>query len=398
MESVKSKREPILNVRENSQELLNGLFDLNRPSKQKPLRERILPDSFWIPPLSGSKSPSCHSRENSVDNTLDPMSPGMSSSTGSPPQPQGQGHPAMLALRQQPILHSRAHSSPATLQQTLSIGKQRQQMQRAQQMHNRQQSYDMFATDSGLGPLPPGWEKAFTPEGQVYFMNHINKSTQWEDPRINNNMTSQPDPTPLGPLPPNWEQGVTPNGEVYFINHVDKQTTWFDPRLPSHQQLSQIPKRTAPPSTTSSSNSSSPSTSLLENQLVRPQPQPQPQPLPNRLPSRGLGVKNPNENPLRTPGLQQLQQQIQNESHNRQESSDSGMGSSFNLGSILEVDMDLERSALATLTTSVNTNTTSNVHGNPDHLVSSLPEEVLSQEMMEDVLSVDNQTNPNMWL
>ena len=34
-----------------------------------------------------------------------------------------------------------------------------------------------------LGPLPPGWEKSQTPQGQIYFLNHNNKSTQWEDPR-----------------------------------------------------------------------------------------------------------------------------------------------------------------------------------------------------------------------
>ena len=34
-----------------------------------------------------------------------------------------------------------------------------------------------------LGPLPPGWEKSLTATGQVYFLNHNNKTTQWEDPR-----------------------------------------------------------------------------------------------------------------------------------------------------------------------------------------------------------------------
>ena len=38
-------------------------------------------------------------------------------------------------------------------------------------------------TEDILGPLPPGWEKSVTPQGQVYFLNHNNKSTQWEDPR-----------------------------------------------------------------------------------------------------------------------------------------------------------------------------------------------------------------------
>jgi hypothetical protein len=37
-------------------------------------------------------------------------------------------------------------------------------------------------------------------------------------------------------LPQGWEQGVTPEGEVYFINHVTKTTSWFDPRIPIANQ------------------------------------------------------------------------------------------------------------------------------------------------------------------
>lgn len=36
------------------------------------------------------------------------------------------------------------------------------------------------------------------------------------------------------PIPDGWEQKLTPEGEVYFVNHIDRTTTWFDPRIPSH--------------------------------------------------------------------------------------------------------------------------------------------------------------------
>jgi len=131
-----------------------------------------------------------------------------------------------------------------------------------------------------MGPLPPGWEPARTPTGQLYFMNHLTKTTQWEDPRVQMQQQQQqqqsrqqqqnaaaaaaaaaqqqrasPQPQPpthqqplqaqqqqaanngnLGPLPQGWEQSVTPDGEVYFINHITKSTSWFDPRLPVHNQ------------------------------------------------------------------------------------------------------------------------------------------------------------------
>lgn len=33
------------------------------------------------------------------------------------------------------------------------------------------------------GPLPSHWERKFDPEGRAYFVNHKNKTTQWDDPR-----------------------------------------------------------------------------------------------------------------------------------------------------------------------------------------------------------------------
>ena len=47
----------------------------------------------------------------------------------------------------------------------------------------------------------------------------------------------------LGPLPHGWEQGVTPEGDIYYINHIEKTTSWFDPRIRKHLvflRLSQI--------------------------------------------------------------------------------------------------------------------------------------------------------------
>lgn len=33
-------------------------------------------------------------------------------------------------------------------------------------------------------PLPAGWQEAFTATGEPYYIDHINKTTCWEDPRI----------------------------------------------------------------------------------------------------------------------------------------------------------------------------------------------------------------------
>ncbi|KAI5635597.1 WW domain-containing protein [Phthorimaea operculella] len=231
---AEQKSNLVLRVDQDSDSVLQSLFDtvLKPDSKrplQVPLRMRQLPKSFFNPPSTGSKSPSVsHSRENSADSAF-----GSSSATGATT-----------------VSHSRAHSSPASLQQT---------------------SYDVGSHMSDdLGPLPAGWEQARTPEGQIYYLNHITKTTTWEDPRksqaaqaMSNTVQHQSAETllaqtpqqpittpttpaksttnntgsdPLGPLPDGWEQAATPEGEVYFINHAARTTSWFDPRIPQHLQ------------------------------------------------------------------------------------------------------------------------------------------------------------------
>ncbi|XP_073958043.1 transcriptional coactivator yki isoform X2 [Choristoneura fumiferana] len=247
----------VLRVDQDSDSVLQSLFDtvLKPDSKrplQVPLRMRQLPKSFFNPPSTGSKSPSVsHSRENSADSAF-----GSSSATGATP-----------------VSHSRAHSSPASLQQTYAAGQQNQQPPLHHQ-HSKQRSYDVGThIPDELGPLPSGWEQARTPEGQIYYLNHITKTTTWEDPRkslaaqsVTAGVQHQsaetllapapapqpqpitPAPTPakstssnttpdsLGALPDGWEQAATPEGEIYFINHAARTTSWFDPRIPQHLQ------------------------------------------------------------------------------------------------------------------------------------------------------------------
>ncbi|CAH1708884.1 transcriptional coactivator YAP1 [Aphis gossypii] len=251
----------VVRVDQNSETDLQALFDtVLKPDGKKPLqlplRMRQLPKSFFNPPSTGSKSPSIsHSRENSGDSAFGPAAA---------------GQPCPVPM------HSRAHSSPASLQQTYAVGVAKQQQQQ-QQQHAKQRSYDVSSAIDELGPLPQGWEQARTPEGQIYYLNHLTRTTQWEDPRkslaaqaanqhqrsaeqllspgndsgSSTNATSTPTNSPphihstlqgtnknvtLGPLPDGWEQAVTGDGETYFINHIARTTSWFDPRIPVHLQ------------------------------------------------------------------------------------------------------------------------------------------------------------------
>lgn len=55
---------------------------------------------------------------------------------------------------------------------------------RDQAMHQWEQRFLYNAHDDPLGPMPEGWERREDPNtGRHYFVNHVNRTTQWEDPR-----------------------------------------------------------------------------------------------------------------------------------------------------------------------------------------------------------------------
>lgn len=211
----------IVRIDQDSDDNLQALFDsVLKPGEKKiltiPLRMRNLPNSFFQPPTTGSKSPSVsHSRENSIDSAL-----GSSSNGSSFPDSQAAAAQNHLGLNSRlTISHSRAHSSPATLQKTYAVGQKLAQQSNnnnnssgsnsssnqtatnnnnssgnssvnntsgnsavAQQqvvstplkaVHASQRSYDVVSAiqlQEELGDLPPGWEQARTPEGQIYYL------------------------------------------------------------------------------------------------------------------------------------------------------------------------------------------------------------------------------------
>uniref|UniRef100_A0A8C4YWS0 WW domain-containing protein n=1 Tax=Gadus morhua TaxID=8049 RepID=A0A8C4YWS0_GADMO len=203
-----STGQQIVHVRGDSQTDLEALFNAvmnpnktTRPPSSLPMRMRKLPDSFFRQP-----DPRGHSRQASSDG----------------------GVCGSLTPH-----HVRAHSSPASLPIN-SLSTQATGLPSAPVIPD-----DM--------PLPPGWEMAKTPTGQRYFLNHLDQSTTWHDPRL---AQLQPQRTLLahgvttqthnseadsGVLAESWEQAVSPDGETYFINHISKSTSWVDPRIGSDQ-------------------------------------------------------------------------------------------------------------------------------------------------------------------
>uniref|UniRef100_A0A1B6CDN2 E3 ubiquitin-protein ligase n=2 Tax=Clastoptera arizonana TaxID=38151 RepID=A0A1B6CDN2_9HEMI len=80
--------------------------------------------------------------------------------------------------------------------------------------------------DDSVEPLPKDWEKRVQPDGRVYFVNHKNRTTQWEDPRTQGQEIGADEP----PLPAGWEIRLTDEGVRYFVDHNTRTTTFQDPR------------------------------------------------------------------------------------------------------------------------------------------------------------------------
>ncbi|XP_042237033.1 transcriptional coactivator YAP1-A-like [Homarus americanus] len=149
----------IVHVRADSDSELRALFEVVlKPSSQvplqKPFKMRNLPASFFTPPAHRqSPAPTVtHSREGSADSTYGGGGVGGLRVSGA------------ISPNTAPQ-HFRHHSSPASLQQTFAVAQQQQQQQ--QVAHLKQQSYDL---NDDMGSLPPGWEQARTPQGQIYYL------------------------------------------------------------------------------------------------------------------------------------------------------------------------------------------------------------------------------------
>nr|XP_014349018.1 PREDICTED: membrane-associated guanylate kinase, WW and PDZ domain-containing protein 1 [Latimeria chalumnae] len=97
--------------------------------------------------------------------------------------------------------------------------------------------------EEDLGPLPENWEMAYTENGEVYFIDHNTKTTSWLDPRCLNKQQK-----PLEEceddegvhteeldseleLPAGWEKIEDPVYGVYYVDHINRKTQYENPVL-----------------------------------------------------------------------------------------------------------------------------------------------------------------------
>ena len=77
--------------------------------------------------------------------------------------------------------------------------------------------------------LPPGWSEKIQ-NRQVYYANHLNKTTQWTHPRTGKRKRVS-DALPFG-----WEKQTLGLKEI-FVNHAEKKTSYLDPRLAFSKEI-----------------------------------------------------------------------------------------------------------------------------------------------------------------
>ena len=156
----------ILHEREDSGKTLDELFSAANvavgggqqlqqqslpPTRQVPMRMRNLPASFF--------NPGAHSRQSSIDS-------------------------GTASLNLAGSFHVKQHSSPAAMQPSQTPAIQPHRL--GQNSYEPARQYF-----DPLGPLPAHIERSFTDDGKEYFMDHLNKTTTWEDPRTHNPLNRQ---------------------------------------------------------------------------------------------------------------------------------------------------------------------------------------------------------------
>nr|XP_020140261.1 membrane-associated guanylate kinase, WW and PDZ domain-containing protein 1 isoform X23 [Microcebus murinus] len=111
--------------------------------------------------------------------------------------------------------------------------------------------YLPLSAEDNLGPLPENWEMAYTENGEVYFIDHNTKTTSWLDPRCLNKQQK-----PLEEceddegvhteeldseleLPAGWEKIEDPVYGIYYVDHINRKTQYENPVLEAKRKKQQ---------------------------------------------------------------------------------------------------------------------------------------------------------------
>ncbi|XP_031439054.1 membrane-associated guanylate kinase, WW and PDZ domain-containing protein 2a isoform X4 [Clupea harengus] len=89
-----------------------------------------------------------------------------------------------------------------------------------------------------LGPLPDNWEMAYTEKGEVYFIDHNTKTTSWLDPRLAKK-AKRPEECREDELPYGWEKIDDPIYGSYYVDHISRRTQFENPVIEAKRRVQQ---------------------------------------------------------------------------------------------------------------------------------------------------------------
>ncbi|CAH8554166.1 unnamed protein product [Schistosoma turkestanicum] len=110
------------------------------------------------------------------------------------------------------------------------------------------------SVDMITDPLPPGWDERVDQNGRTYYVDHVNKRTQWDRPSFR--------------LPDGWEQRTDANGRVYYVDHQNHRTTWYHPLSEGSRSQTSPPHSTAAAGSDTFNDGDEPSSEEEESVLV----------------------------------------------------------------------------------------------------------------------------------
>ncbi|XP_012282219.1 membrane-associated guanylate kinase, WW and PDZ domain-containing protein 1 isoform X2 [Orussus abietinus] len=112
--------------------------------------------------------------------------------------------------------------------------------------HDRHNQNRNQATEDQLGPLPPHWEKAYTDTGEVYFIDHNTGTSHWLDPRLSKFQKRSLEECLDDELPYGWEKIDDTLYGTYFIDHVNRRTQYENPVLQAKRAQQNLVERKSP--------------------------------------------------------------------------------------------------------------------------------------------------------
>uniref|UniRef100_A0A1A9W3M9 Membrane-associated guanylate kinase, WW and PDZ domain-containing protein 1 n=1 Tax=Glossina brevipalpis TaxID=37001 RepID=A0A1A9W3M9_9MUSC len=91
----------------------------------------------------------------------------------------------------------------------------------------------------GLGPLPPKWETAYTERGELYFIDHNTGTSHWLDPRLSKFQKKSLEECGEDELPYGWEKIEDSLYGTYYIDHVNRRTQYENPVLEAKRRAAE---------------------------------------------------------------------------------------------------------------------------------------------------------------